>query len=172
MDNSKTSLTYIYSNQCDTATYLQFLIDKVRKIDGVNFIPICIEDYKKSPKAIKKLEDELEKKVKSKDYDKAVDDRAKLTRYKLSSKYANLSPVFIFAEGTEDEFIASGSKKSLSKVLDYGTRITDAVTLMQGVDFSGFEHTLKAIITAVGTAIENKNAGEGLETTQEQTSVT
>lgn len=162
------NITYIYSNQCEVATYLEFLIDKVRKIPSINFIPVCIEENKKTAKAIQKVEEKLEELVKKQDYEKAADERANLTRCKLSQKYENLSPIFIFDEGTEHEFMISGSKSSLATLLDYGTKVTDFTSFLERADFSGFDTAAKLIINTAIDAVNKNNAGEGLETTQKQ----
>jgi len=170
MTIAKTSATYIYSKDCKTAIYLEYLIDKVRKTEGVNFIPICIEDYKTSAAHMKKLSEDLAKKVEAKDFDKALDAREKLTRHELAKKFSALSPMFVLNSEDEQELIVSGSKKSLSRILDVVTKVTDAAAFFHTVDLSGLDVVVRDIATAAITAMQqqqNKVTEQGLETIAE-----
>lgn len=165
MSIQKTSVTYIYSNDCDAAKYLEYLIDKVRKTEGIDFNPICIEDYKKSAAAIKKMEDSLETRIKSKDFQMAMDERAKILRHKLANKYSAISPLFILNAETDTELLMAGSKKSLARILDITTRIGEAAQFMQSVDFSGFENVLKQVASTIVSEVQkDKTVEQGLET--------
>lgn len=166
----KTSLTYVFSKDSDTAKYLEFLIDKVRGINYIDFKPICIEDHKATKSKIAKLQSELDNltstdKVTAKDFVKAMDTREEIERYKIADRYKDLSPALIFNYGLEDEVTLLGTKMSLSKILDIGTKVHEGAKMFSSLDLSGFETVIKEVAKVATVAIEN-NAGEGLETTQ------
>lgn len=170
MSIKKTSITYVFSKDSDIAKYLEFLIDKVRRIEYIDFIPICLEDYKPSKSKFTKLEAELKSlttktRVKAKDYSLAIDKRQEIERYRIAEKFKDVLPALIFEYGTEDEVAILGTKKSLSLLLDIFTKVCDGAKVFSSLDMSGFQSVIKEIAKVATVAIEN-NANEGLETTQ------
>jgi hypothetical protein len=171
----KTSLIYVYSKDSDIAKYLEFLIDKVRRIEYLDFQPICLEDFKISKAKLSKLQKELDSlssRTTAEEYSKAVHKRQEIERHKIAMKFDSLHPALIFGYGTEAETIVLGTKMSLSVMLDIFTKVDEGARLISSFNLSEFNSVIKEIGKVAAVAIQNRNAGEGLETTQKHTSVT
>jgi len=169
MTIEKTSLTYVYSKDSDIAKYLEFLVDKVRRIEYLDFQPICLEDFKISKAKLSKLEKELGKlpsRATAEEYSKAVHQRQEIERHKIAMKFEAFHPALIFNYGTEEETIISGTKKSLSILMDIFTKVDEGARLIQSFNLSEFNSVIREIGKVAAVAIQNKDAGEGLETTQ------
>jgi len=172
MAKRKVSLTYVYSKDSEDAKYLQFLIDKVRDFDAIDFIPICLEEHKSAKSKIKKLQQEIQDLTKgqtrsdAKAYMKAGTLNQELGRYEVALKYSELSPALIIERGTEDEVTLMGTRNSLSQLLDLFTKVSDVATFFGSFELSRFDSLIREVGRVAVKAMQNKSAGEGLETTQ------